>query len=331
MVDLSVTSQSEATSATGPIELISNNELAHIALHADQVRSLSIAADPVIADISLRVDKFESDVSILDITVPFTLGLDDSRFGGIELDGGLIISGPMKTLRSETFVYAKGLCVFDKTLLRTLDEGVYSWIVRGGLRLSNNTRLTGGTEISLIGSLEVINNALLQNLSFVSLAFTPDEIGAVVITDNPLLASAADLAHVSRVHGPVDLERNPKLGNPFGPSLIRVEGSMSIVENASLTGLQFPNLVQVVSGLVVSSDASLQSIEIPALTEIADELLIVSNPQLHHIDLSSLTHSEDFQVVNNPQLPTCEVLAVFARVTGSHEQSGNDDTASCTP
>jgi hypothetical protein len=81
----------------------------------------------------------------------------------------------------------------------------------------------------------------------------------------------------------------------------------------------------------VSSNASLQTIELPVLPEVADALAIDGNPQLHHIDLGSLAHSERFRVDNNPRLPTCEVLAVFSHTTGSQEQSGNDDTASCSP
>jgi hypothetical protein len=191
--------------------------------------------------------------------------------------------------------------------------------------------LTGGTELALIGSLEVVDNALLQSLAFVSLGFTPDTVGAVTITDNPLLASAPDLVNVSHVHGAIDLERNPALANPFGTPLARVEGRMVVVDSAGITDLQFPNLVQVDSTLEVTSNAALQSLVLPALSDVADRLSIASNPALHHIDFSSLVHSDDFEVVDNPHLPTCEVLAVFAHTTGAQQQSGNDDTASCVP
>jgi hypothetical protein len=330
-VDLAVTSRGAATAITGPIALVSNDELAHVALHADRVRSLTIASDPAITDIALAVDRFDSDVSIRDITVPFTLGLDDSRPGGITFHGDLIVSGPAKTLHSETFVYADGLCVFDNTLLRTLDDGFYPWIVRGGLRISHNSRLTDGAELSVIGSLEVVDNALLQSLAFVSLKFTPDETGAVTITSNPLLASVPDLVNVSHVHGAIDLEHNPRLANPFGVPLARVEGQMVIVDNASMTDLAFPALVQVSSTLEVASNGSLQTLAIPALPEVADRLSVTANPALRHIDLGSLVHSDDFEVVDNPHLPTCEVLGVFAHTTGAQQQSGNDDTAGCVP
>jgi hypothetical protein len=190
--------------------------------------------------------------------------------------------------------------------------------------------LTGATELDLIGSLEVVDNALLPSLAFVSLGFTPDQIGAVIITDNPLLAGFPDLVHVSHVHGAIDLEHNPRLVNPFG-ALTQVEGRMVIVDNASITDLAFPDLVQLTSTLEVASNAALQSLALPALPETGDRLLITSNPALHHIDFASLVHSDDFEVVDNPHLPTCEVLAVFAHTTGAQQQSGNDDIASCVP
>jgi hypothetical protein len=53
------------------------------------------------------------------------------------------------------------------------------------------------------------------------------------------------------------------------------------------------------------------------------------HPQLHHLAFDALTHATTFVVNSNPRLPTCEVLALFARVQGEHGQSGNDDDATC--
>jgi hypothetical protein len=190
--------------------------------------------------------------------------------------------------------------------------------------------LTGGAEFDLLGDLEVVDNALLQSLAFVSVAFTPLETGAVTLTDNPLLASGPDLARVIHVHGAIDLEHNPRLANPFGP-LTRVDGPITVVDNASITDLAFPDLIEVTSTLEIASNASLQTLVLPALPEVTDRLSITSNPVLHHIDFASLGHSADFEVVDNPHLPTCEVLAVFAHTAGAQQQSGNDDAAGCLP
>ena len=198
-----------------------------------------------------------------------------------------------------------------------------------GLRVSNNTRLTGLSSFALNGDLEVTSNAALSSVD-PELVFG-DEVGAVVITDNPLLISAPTLAPVSRVHGAVDVERNPLLAGLFGPELVRIEGAVRVHDNAGLAALQYPVLALVGSPLEVSSNAALQTLELPALPDVAGALSIDGNPLLHHLDLASLTHSDDFHVDDNPQLPACEVLAVFGHTSGAREQSGNDDTATCDP
>ena len=107
---------------------------------------------------------------------------------------------------------------------------------------------------------------------------------------------------------------------------------MFIIDNTSLTHLDFPRLEHVISDLEVADNAALQTIQMPALTEAADELFIFSNPQLRTLAFDSLEHADVFLVDNNPRLPACQVIPLFARVRGfAHGQSGNDDTAPCTP
>jgi hypothetical protein len=45
----------------------------------------------------------------------------------------------------------------------------------------------------------------------------------------------------------------------------------------------------------------------------------------------ALAHATTFVVNDNRRLPTCEVLALFARVQGEHGQSGNDDDTTWVP
>jgi hypothetical protein len=197
------------------------------------------------------------------------------------------------------------------------------------VRFSDNAQLTRISPITLTATLQVINNARLGSLSFVSPA-SPGEIGAIVITDNPVLGSAPSLASLTAVRGFVDVERNPALTGLFGPSLALVDGSMLVTDNASLAELQLPELRHVESELFVQRNAALRFLEMPALTEVADELFISSNPQLRHIGFDALAHAEFFGVDDNPRLPACQVLAVFAHVTSRvASQSGNDDTATC--
>jgi len=154
----------------------------------------------------------------------------------------------------------------------------------------------------------------------------------MAILDNPVLASVAALDPVVRVRGGVDIERNPRLAGVFGPALVELEGAMFITDNASLTHLDFPALEHVISDLQVSHNTALQTIRMPALTEAADELFILSNPQLRTVAFDSLEHAGVFLVDDNPRLPACQVVALFAQVRGfAHGQSGNDDTAPCAP
>jgi len=330
-IDLSVTPRGGRTAKMGFVELFSNPTLGRIRLSADDIFVLAIDANPQITEISLDVARFESIVDLFDITTPFDLALSSPRTGAIELGGGLIISSPLATLSSTAPIIVEGPCVLDSTQLQTFDphNPVRVRDDRTGLRFSNNPRLTEVSPIALDGSLQLINNPLLHSASFVSLV-DPEEIGGMVITDNPELVSVPALATVTRVRAVVDVENNARLVSLFGPPLRRIEGPVFLVNNDSLTSLSYPNLEHVVSDLIVSGNALLQTIEMPALTEAADELFIDTNPQLHHIALDALTHADVFFVNDNPRLPACEVLAVFAHVTGfAHGQSGNDDHASC--
>ncbi|HZJ67445.1 MAG TPA: hypothetical protein VFD36_28250 [Kofleriaceae bacterium] len=331
-IDLSVTSRDGQTAKMGFVELFSNPTLGRIRLSADDVFALQIDENPRIANISLDVARVESIVTLFEITTPFDLALSSPRAAGaIEFGGGLIISSPLATLSSAAPLIVDGLCVFDKTRLQVFDPHS-SLLVRGdggGVRFSDNPLLTEVSPITLDGSLQLINNALLHSASFVSLV-DPEETGGMVITNNPELVSVPALASVTRVRDLVDVENNPRLVGLFGPPLRRIEGPVFLVNNDSLTSLSYPNLEHVVSDLIVSGNALLETIEMPALTEAADELFIDTNPRLHHIALDALTHADVFLVNDNPRLPACEVLAVFAHVTGfAHGQSGNDDHASC--
>jgi hypothetical protein len=327
-VDVSVTPRQTATAELGSIGLTFNDTLAHVGVSADHVGSLTILSDPVLSDVSLNVARFDSDVSIANLNAPFQMALSSPSPDGVAFGGALVISAPLQSFQSSGPITVDGLCVFDKTLLPALDLRS-PMLVRHGVRFSDNAQLTSISPITLVGSLQVINNAQLRSVDFVSPA-APDVLDGVVITDNPMLESAPLLASLVSVRGVVDIERNPLLGSVFGPSLTLVEGPMFIDENDSLTSLQFPHLVHLVSDLEVFSNGSLQTLEMPMLTEVRDELFIISNPQLHHIAFDALGRSDFFLVEGNPRLPTCEVLAVFAHVPGpGKSQSGNDDVASC--
>jgi hypothetical protein len=57
---------------------------------------------------------------------------------------------------------------------------------------------------------------------------------------------------------------------------------------------------------------------------------ILGNIELRHVRFPVLRVA-DFWVINNPRLPACEVMAMFALMGGEHEQRLNDETTVCGP
>jgi hypothetical protein len=329
-VSVSVSPRLDATAKMDTVDLFSNTQLAHLALRADRISSLSLGSDPVIAGIDLAVARFDHSVFIFDIATPFRLSLSSPRDGGgVEVGEDLTISSPLETFESTAPVTVDGLLVFDKTLLRTLDGRAQIAVARGGVRFSDNAVLTDIAPFTLGAGLQLIHNAALARVPFLPL-LKQDELDGVIITDNPVLTSVPSLAAVARVRGPVELQRNARLGQPFGTALTWIDGPLFMSDNNNLTSVQLPNLEHV-SEMTVSTNPALQTLELPALVDSPEQLFIAQNPVLRHIVLDSLTRADLFFVNGNPKLPSCEVLAVFAHVTGFRSQSGNNDTASCGP
>jgi hypothetical protein len=327
-LDLSVTAQTPGSGGIGGVEVLGNPKLARVALSAERMGSLFVGSNPVLGELALDVARVDLDVLVTGGTTPFHLSLSSPSPDGIELGGDLRIAGPLQALDATGPVIVGGQCMFHQTQLETL--GLRSPLrVHQGLELSNNALLTGVSPIELTGSLDVSGNAALRSLSFVT-PVDGGELGDVVIVDNPVLARAPSLAAVTAVRRNLNIEHNPMLDGVFGGSLMRIDGQAVIDHNASLTAIQLPHLLRIETNLEVFANDALQTIEVPAVTDVAAELDISSNPQLHHIAFDALAHAINLQVHDNPHLPACEVLAVFAHVDALGKgQSGNDNTATC--
>jgi hypothetical protein len=324
-VDLDVVGQDGAESELGNASIGANDQLTHIALSADRIGSLFVS-EAGITEILLRASRIEAPLLLFENQTPFQLTLD-SPGDSIELADDLVISGPLEALHGRVPVIVEGHTVFDKTLLTALDADAGLAELRGGVRLSDNARLAAVTPFRLGGTLQLINNTALTTLSFDA----GDELGGMAIRDNPALVSVPPLAGLRRIRGGADIARNPALISLFGPGLIQLDGSLIIERNDALTSLRLPALERLVSNLIVSANAHLETIELPRLIEAKDELFILSNPALRHLELDALQHSDLFLVQNNPHLPACEVLAIFAHTSGGQIQTGNDTETSCDP
>jgi len=324
-VDLDVVGHDGAPSELGSASIGGNDQLSHIALSADRMRSVSLT-DDWIAELLLRASRIDGPLLLFHNQVPFQLTLD-SPGDSIELGDDLAISGPLEALHSRVPVIVDGHTVFDKTLLTALDADAGLSELRGGVRFSDNAHLAAVTPFRLSGTLQLINNTVLTTLSFDA----GDELGGMAILDNPALVSVPPLAALRRIRGSADIERNPSLTSLFGPELIQLDGPLFIERNDALTALRLPALERLVSDLIVGANARLETVELPRLIEAEDELFIFDNPALHHLQLDALQHSDFFFVQRNPHLPACEVLAIFAHTSGFHSQTGNDTDASCAP
>jgi hypothetical protein len=329
-VDVSVAPQHAATATIDTVDFFADDKLTHLALGADRVDSLLINFDPLISELDLDVARFVHDVLIFDITTPFRLGLSRPRGdGGIEFGDHLTISSPLETFESTAPVTVDGLLVFDKTRLRTLDARAQIAAARGGVRFSDNAVLTEIAPFTLGAGLQLINNSVLESVPFLPL-LKQDELDGVVITGNPVLTAVPSLAAVVRVRGIVELQNNALVGQLFGAALTWVDGPLLVADNNNLRGLRLPNLEHV-GELAVGTSPVLETLEMPSLVDSPEELFISQNPRLRHIVFDSLSRAGLFLVNGNPRLPSCEVRAVFAHVTGVRSQSGNDDTATCGP
>jgi hypothetical protein len=311
------------------VSLLRDPALSRISISADRVGSLLISDDPAITELVFDVAKYDFDVLLFNFVIPFRIALSSPRNAGqIEFGGDLAIRGPLERFTSASPVIVDDLLVFDKTRLQALDARAQIVEARGGVRFSDNSRLTEIAPFSLGVGLQLINNAVLTRVPLLPL-LRQGALDGVVITDNPVLTSVPTLAAVVRV-GSVVLQRNARLGQGFSAALTLIDGSLQVSDNGSLTQLRLPNLTHV-RQLWVSTSPVLQSLELPALIDAPEVLFIGQNPRLRHIVFDSLARVGSFSVTANPVLPSCEVRAVFAHVTGVTAQSGNDDTAICTP
>jgi hypothetical protein len=325
---LSVVPAPNARSVLGDVRIASPSSLATVELSANRVRSVDIGSSGL-RDLALDLGTVESDLEIFGDTSPFGLALSDpDDKGHVQVVGKLQISGPLDALHSSDGLTVEGSALFDRTQLRELAP-VGPIRVLGALHLSRNPLLTLVAPIEVGGSLIVVDNALLPTLAFPRFALPGEVLGDLIVTGNPVLASAPALGALTRVRGEASFAFNPLLPSLFGPPLVRIDGALSLTENASITELSLPNLAEVGTSISLFSNASLTRVSLPVVADVSHDLFISSNQQLRHIAFDALTHAALFIVNDNPRLPTCEVLALFERVEGEHGQSGNDDDAPC--
>lgn len=319
-VDLAGTAAGPLTEL-GAVTIVGNHQLAHVALGADEIAALAISDSPQLTDVAVtavQVDRAVSLVGVGELHLAFS-----ALAPGAFTVGSLDLSGPVVAVTSSQPLVVAGDATFDQTLLTMLGPDQVSR-VGVALTVSSNAQLTAIANFPVAHGIVIDGNPVLTELGL-----QPGEemIGDLTITNNAILPAAA-FEGLRLVIGYVTVAGNPAL-KVLAPSLEQVSGYFSI-SSSGFTEVGLSHL-QSAGGIGVSSCGSLTTLDLPALTATTwANFEIVANPVLQHLHLPALQGAE-MDVLDNPHLPTCEVAALFARISGRHQQSGNDSTAGCTP
>jgi Leucine-rich repeat (LRR) protein len=201
--------------------------------------------------------------------------------------------------------------------------------------------VTGLAALSALSSLTAIGGDVQVGLSPVSslapltsLALTRD----IFLVNLPNLAGAVEFGAVVTARS-LPFFDLPLVTEVSFPSLLSVT-SFDAATLPSLTSLNFPNAEFVSAAslprrrLLVRDNAALTTLSgFRPPTEL-DQLELSDNPALDDVAvLASLTAvTDEFRVVNDPQLPTCEAQAIFDGLSvppNTAQLAGTDDTATC--
>jgi len=207
--------------------------------------------------------------------------------------------------------------------------------VRGYLNIQNTSSLAslaGLEAVTYVGkTLFVVQCPRIEDLDGLAGLVTVNE--SVSISDLPLL-SRVDLP-VQVVADVVQIVRNPELASIEMSGLVTT-GELEIHGNPKLTGVSAPALSEVEGWLQVDDNDSLESIgDFASLATVGVRVSITRNDAITQLaaSLPVLREvGENFDVHDNPSLPSCEVDAVAEAITdlgGLVVNTGNDGTTAC--
>jgi hypothetical protein len=189
----------------------------------------------------------------------------------------------------------------------------------------DNAELTGTINVFSIGGLSLAGSPAMEVLS---LETRQTEIaGSVVIGGNAALRDVGSLGNITSIGGTLAFVNSPALVT-MPKFVTRIGANLTLQSVPNLVNLGLDKLERVGGVVQVDGLLALQTIELPALVQ-ARDMLVTLNPELRHLGLPALT-SANMIVADNRHLPACQVAALFARVTGTHLQTRNDETTPCT-
>jgi hypothetical protein len=190
------------------------------------------------------------------------------------------------------------------TLLETRLETLTSPVATELLLVYGNTQLRQ-LEVGSVGTqLDVASNPLLETFSIVS----------------PTTA----LSSTARFRGNAAL----RVVNLVGITSI---GYLEVTENPRLETLDARFVRQLRGGLTLTDLPALRQLDLARLTTSGGHVLVTRTGLETVAGLAALAQVEGIvRFTANAGLPTCQILALFARVTATSEsQDGNDDAATC--
>lgn len=312
----------------GDTDISDNPALASISIFTDHVGRLAIAGNPRLQQVSVLASVFDGDMIASNDPQLGSLIIDnEAEIGGaVAFNGSLSVSAPITgPIAFGPFTVAGDLTLEGTQLVDVLDLRR----VGGTLRLDHNPRFTGqGTDVTLGGGVEIVGNDALT----VALLSTQDTInGSVIVTDNLALKNVEMLAWVHAVHGDVRIEDNPSLVATLANPAV-IDGELDVGGNPALIELGFEGL-ESAKAVDIANNAALPEVSFPALSGRFNlDVTIDTNPAVRHLQLPALTLAGFISIRHNHALPSCEVAAVFTRITATLlDQSDNDDATACTP
>lgn len=207
--------------------------------------------------------------------------------------------------------------------------------VRGYLNIQNAaslSSLSGLEHVSYVGkTLFIVQCPRIEDLDGLAGLLTVKE--SVSISDLPLLSRVT--LPVEAVTDVVQIVRNPELAAIELPGL-QTAGEVEIHGNPRLTVVRADSLNAVERWFQIDDNDALESIgDFSSLTSVGERVSITRNDGLTGL-VSSLPAlrevGENFDVHDNPALPSCEVDAVVEAITelgGLVVNTGNNDATSC--
>lgn len=316
------------TPPAGPVAIEDNPALASATIRADALGALTIAGNPVLGAVDLSLAQGDGDIVLNANPMLNTLSLFSSAFpplgGPIHLAGSLRILDPIAQLITLSALVVDGDFDLENSQLTRVSV---LRNVGGDLILQNNPRLLDlDIVLEVGGDLIIARNAAMRNVSFVE-----NEVyrGNVVVSHNDTLVNLQGLNAARTIHGNLDITDNPALVLTGTRGITRIDGNVTIGGNAVLTDLGLDQL-QSADLFELNDNPMLSAIALPALQS-AGDMIAIGNPVAQHLVMSALAFAQSLFVQDNPQLPSCEVLAFQPVVADPIVQSGNDDTKVCTP